>query len=89
MSFAPGMAFADEAKNAKKLLPLRKEVDAKFLSRGVTPSMVREATAVDKCEVAKLRLLLNVFEEAHERGWDVAKGSWSDAAGVFTKRSFR
>ena len=82
------MALADEAKNAKKLLPSsRKEVDAKFLSRGVTPSMIREATAVDKCEVAKLRHLLNVFEEAHERGWEVAKGPWSDAV-VFYQTFF-
>ena len=63
MSFAPGMAFADEAKNAKKLLPSKKEVEAKFLLRGVTSSMIREATMVDKCEVSKLRHLFNVFEE--------------------------
>ena len=64
----------EEATNAKKPLPSKKEVEAKFLLRGVTLSMIREAMGTSKCEVSTLRLLFNVFEEAHERGWDVAKG---------------
>ena len=73
----------EEAKNAKKPFLTKKEVEAKFLLRGVTLSMIREAMGTSKCEVSTLRLLFNVFEEAHERGWDVAKGSWADAVAFY------
>ena len=43
---------ADEVKNGKKtLLPSKKEVEAKFFSRGVILLMIRETMLVDKCEV--------------------------------------
>ena len=57
----------------------RAEVDAKFLSRGVPPALILEATGLDKMEVTELRALLSVFEEAHEKSWDVAMGPWSHA----------
>ena len=76
-------SMIDETKigsgSGKKTTPSlsRAEVDAKFKSRGVSTKMVRDATGVEKLELTKIRSLLTVFEEAHERGWDVAKGPWA------------
>ena len=41
--------------------------------------MIREATGVEKMEVTEMRSLLAIFEEAHERQWDVANGPWAHA----------
>jgi hypothetical protein len=68
-----------EAKVKKPSLLSRSDVDAKFLSRGVLPYMIREATGVEKMNVVEMRALLAIFEEAHERQWDVAKGPWAHA----------
>ena len=68
-----------EVKVKKPSLPSRNDVDAKFISRGVHPYMIREATGVKKMNVAEMRSLLAIFEEAHERQWDVAKGPWAHA----------
>ena len=65
------MVTLTELSKAKKPAPKklsRAEVDAKFLSRGVPPAWIREATGVDKMEVGELRALPTNFEEAHERG---------------------
>ena len=70
---------SEEVKVKKASLPSRKDVDAKFLSRGVFPHMIRDATGVEKMEVAKLRSLLAIFEEAHDRNWNVANGPWAHA----------
>ena len=41
--------------------------------------MIREATGVEKMNVVEMRSLLAIFEEAHERQFDVAKGPWAHA----------
>ena len=86
-------SLIDEAKTGSMLgkkLPLlsRTEVDAKFKSRGVSPKMIREATALEKLDVTKIRALLAIFEEAHERGWDVAKGPWARACALSCLRDW-
>jgi hypothetical protein len=77
MSSPPG-SFK-EVKAKKPPLPSRNDVDAKFMLRGVQPYMIREATGVEKMNVAEMRSLLAIFEEAHDRQWDVAKGPWAHA----------
>ena len=57
----------------------RSAIDTKFTARGVSPRMIREATGVEKLELTQIRSLLAIFEEAHERNWDVAKGPWAHA----------
>ena len=57
----------------------RSAIDTKFTARGVSPRMIREATGVEKFELTQIRSLLAIFEEAHERNWDVAKGPWAHA----------
>ena len=78
MSASPEEAEIGSA-TAKKSALSRTAVDAKFTSRGVSPSMIREATGVQKLDVSKMRVLLEIFEVAHEKNWDVAKGPWAHA----------
>ena len=74
-----------ELKAKKPSLPSRKEVDDKFRLRGVSPVMIRDATGVEKMDVTDLRALLLIFEEAHERGWDVANAPWAHAVEFYQK----
>ena len=75
------LAPAKEVKVKKALS--RTNVDVKFASRGALPFMIREATGVEKMEVTEMRSLLAIFEEAHERQWDVAYGPWAHAVDFY------
>ncbi len=75
---ALSLELQEELKSGKKApLLTKKDVEAKFASKGVTPFMIREATGPEKIDVVKLRSLLVLFEEAHDRNFDVAKGPWA------------
>ena len=75
---------AEDAKNSKKgALLSKKEVEAKFVSKGVTVAMIREACGTPKYEVSSIRQLLAIFEEAYLKGWDVVNGPWATAVAFY------
>ena len=74
-----GQEAIKEVKAKKSSLISKKDVEEKFRLRGVSIGMIRDATGGEKMDVAELRALLAIFEEAHERNWDVANAPWAHA----------
>ena len=59
-----GQEAIKEVKAKKSSLISKKNVEEKFRLRGVSIGMIRDATGGEKMDVAELRALLAIFEEA-------------------------